>query len=460
MNIATIEPSIFRAYDIRGIVGEGLDAASVKLIGQAIASEALDLGEQTLLLGRDARLSSPRLGETLRNGILSSGCNVIDLGVVPTPLLYFATQTMPVHSGVMLTGSHNPAHYNGIKIVLQKSTLAGCRIDDLRKRIDENRLHCGNGTQSQHNILPDYLACISQQINLKRPYRVVVDCGNGVAGLVAPVLLEKLGCTTIPLYCEPDGNFPHHHPDPTREENLQDLIEKVQQEEADLGIALDGDGDRVGLVTAKGAIIDADKLLMAFSMDILPDNEGAGVVYDVKSSHHLGRIIKEMGGVGIMCKSGHSWVKQKLLETGALLGGEYSAHIFFKHRWFGFDDGMYAACRFLELLDKYETNAEALLDRLPASVSTPELFIPVAESDKFALMEVLVEKLQLRGASFDYLDGIRANFEMGWALIRASNTTPTLVLRFEADTQADLEAIQTSFRSALLKLLPDLALPF
>jgi phosphomannomutase/phosphoglucomutase len=460
MNHAFVEPAIFRAYDIRGIVGTGFNSDAVRLIGQAIGSEALDLGEKALLLGRDARLSSPALGQALCDGIRATGCNVVDLGVVPTPLLYFATQTLPYPSGVMLTGSHNPANYNGIKIVLQKSTLAGCRIEDLRTRIDQGHLHSGQGTYHKHDILPAYLDHIRNQIGLQRNYRVVVDCGNGIAGMVAPLLLEKLGCTVIPLYCEPDGNFPHHHPDPTRAENLQDLIARVSAEQADLGIALDGDGDRVGVVTATGRIIDADQLLMAFAMDILPEHAGASVVFDVKSSHHLGRVIAQLGGTGIMCKSGHSYVKQKLHETQALLGGEFSAHIFFRHRWFGFDDGLYTGCRFLELLDKHATTADALLDTMPVSTSTPELFIPVAEDDKFGIMSRLVEKLQIKGARLNYLDGIRADLDTGWGLIRASNTTPNLVMRFEADTGTDLQSIQQAFRESLLHLQPDLVLPF
>ena len=457
---AGIEPSIFRAYDIRGVVGEGLDEDSVRQIGRAIGSEALDLGETTLVVGADARLSSPVLSKALQAGILSTGCHVVDLGVVPTPLLYFATQTLATHSGVMLTGSHNPRDYNGIKIVLQKSTLAGCRIDNLRSRIERRRLYHGKGTCSRLDIAPAYITRISADIELHRSFRVVLDCGNGVAGLVAPRLLQELGCTVIPLYCEPDGNFPNHHPDPTRAENLLDLVEAVKTTHADLGIALDGDGDRIGLVSASGQIIDADMLLTAFAQDILPENPGARVVFDVKSSHHLARVISAAGGKAVMCRSGHSWVKEKLMETGALLGGEYSAHIFFRHRWFGFDDGMYAACRFLELLDKHEISADALVAQLPESFSTPELFIPVPEQEKFTLMAMLTEQLNPEGASLNHLDGIRADFGYGWGLIRASNTTPNLVMRFEADTHHDLQSIQHSFRLALAKLLPNLALPF
>ncbi|HTQ98508.1 MAG TPA: phosphomannomutase/phosphoglucomutase [Candidatus Acidoferrum sp.] len=455
-----ISAEIFRAYDIRGIVGQGLDADSVRLIGQAIASEARDLGEHSILVGRDARLSSPALSLALVEGLCNGGCNVIDLGVVPTPLLYFATQTLSSGSGVMITGSHNPRDYNGIKIVLQKRTLADNQIARLRERIEDNDLRTGNGSVSRHDIKPEYLGHIQRTLKLQKKFKVVIDAGNGVGGLIAPILFARLGCEVVPLYCEPDGNFPNHHPDPTREKNLKALKTTVLAEQADLGIGLDGDADRVGIVTASGKTLNADHLLMAFAMDILPDNPGACVVFDVKSSHHLGQIVTANGGVPVMCKSGHSFVKQKLVETDALLGGEFSAHIFFKHRWFGFDDGMYAAARFLELMDKYDAAADAILDRLPPSCSTPELFIPVAEAHKFELMAELTQQLSFPDAAVSLLDGVRADFDHGWGLIRASNTTPNLVLRFEADNAAELAGVQQQFRTALLAIKPELQLPF
>ena len=451
---------IFRAYDIRGIVGQGLDEKGVEWIGRAIAAEALSVGESTILLGRDARLSSPSLAAALRKGLLASGCDVIDLGVVPTPLLYFATHTLATGSGVMLTGSHNPRDYNGIKIVLKQRALADNRIARLRKRIANNELVEGKGRLLQQNIVPAYLKQITNDIRLSRRFKVVVDAGNGVGGLVAPALFAALGCEVVPLYCEPDGNFPHHHPDPTREKNVRDLQATVQAHKADLGIGLDGDADRIGLVTASGRIINADHLLLAFAMDILPDNPGGRVVFDVKSSHHLGRIVTALGGVPVMCKSGHSFVKQKMVETAGLLGGEFSAHIFFKHRWYGFDDGMYAAARFLELMARYEASADELLDRMPPSSSTPELFIAVAETEKFAVMERITQSLAFADCQISLLDGVRADFGNGWALIRASNTTPNLVLRFEADNEQALLAIQQRFRAALLPLLPGAQLPF
>ncbi len=455
-----IRRDIFRAYDIRGIVGQGLDAYSVRLIGQAIGSEALDAGERKLIVGADARLSSPELFAALKTGILSSGCSIIDLGVVPTPLMYFATHTLIADSGVMLTGSHNPRDYNGIKIVLKRQALADNQISHLYDRIMTNTLHSGKGSTISFDIKQPYINAITSTITLQKPFKVVIDCGNGVAGLVAPQLFASLGCTVIPLYCDIDGNFPNHHPDPTRYENLKDLIARVALEQADLGIALDGDADRLGLVTSTGSVLDADHMLLAFAMDILPDNPAAKIVFDVKSSHHLARVITAAQGVPVMCKSGHSYVKQKLRETDALLGGEYSAHIFFKHRWYGFDDGMYAAARFLELMDKYQATAQQLLNKLPPSVSTPELFIQVDEQDKFQLVEMFREQLHFEHANMNYLDGIRADFDFGWGLIRASNTTPCLVLRFEADNATELEFVKSLFRTAISALAPELKLPF
>jgi phosphomannomutase / phosphoglucomutase len=455
-----IRRDIFRAYDIRGIVGQGLDANTVRLIGQAIGSEAIDVGERTLVVGADARLSSPELFTALKTGILSSGCGIIDLGVVPTPLMYFATHTLIADSGVMLTGSHNPREYNGIKIVMKRQTLADNQISHLYDRIMTNTLHTGKGSRLSFDIKQPYINAITSTIGLQKSFKVVLDCGNGVAGLVAPHLFAALGCTVIPLYCEIDGNFPNHHPDPTRYDNLKDLIARVKLEQADLGIAFDGDADRLGLVTSSGSVLDADHMLLAFAMDILPDNPGARVVYDVKSSHHLGRVITAADGIPVMCKSGHSYVKQKLRETDALLGGEYSAHIFFKHRWYGFDDGMYAAARFLELMDKYQASAQQLLDKLPPSISTPELFVPVEENAKFQLVEMLREHLHFDNARMNYLDGIRADFDFGWGLVRASNTTPCLVLRFEADTADELASLQSLFRTAISSLAPELKLPF
>jgi phosphomannomutase/phosphoglucomutase len=360
----------------------------------------------------------------------------------------------------MLTGSHNPREYNGIKIVLKQRALADNQITRLYERIVGNELLKGTGTRTTHDIVPAYFARVTSDTRLQKPWRIAVDCGNGVTGNLAPELFEKLGCEVFRLYCELDGNFPNHHPDPTRAANLRDLQSLVYAEGCDIGFGFDGDGDRLGIVTGDGNIVDADHMLLAFAMDILPENPAARVVYDVKSSHHLARVISALEGSGIMCKSGHSFVKQKLQETDALLGGEFSAHIFFKHRWYGFDDGMYAAVRFLELMDKYQASAQELLERMPHSFSTPELFVPVSEQNKFGTMERLVAQLRFDGANLNYLDGIRADFGHGWGLVRASNTTPNLVLRFEADSPADLEDIKERFRAQLDVLLPGAILPF
>ena len=451
-----LAPGIFRAYDIRGVVGQGLDAASVRLIGQAIGSELLDRGEKALFVAADARLSSPELALALKSGLLATGCTVIDLGVVPTPLLYFATHTGEHGSGVMLTGSHNPRDYNGLKIVLDRRTLADNQIQRLRQRVESSDLRQGTGSLQQCDIVPAYQAELCQNIQLRRRFRVALDCGSGVTAVVAPALFAALGCETSVLCGQADGNFPFHHPDPTRPENLHMLQDCLAASPHDLGIAFDGDGDRVILVTESGRTIEADRLLLAFVRHILPEVPGARVVFDVKCSYHLPQEISALGGEPVMCKSGHSFVKQAMLASDALLGGEFSAHLFLRHRWYGFDDGLYAAARFLELMDRLDCSADAILDSLPQSVSTPELFVPVDDAAKFTLMETLAHDLDFPGATLNHLDGIRADFPHGWGLVRASNTTPNLVLRFEAEDTANLLSIQHQFREALRHQLPQL----
>lgn len=460
MAVQTIPEDIFRAYDIRGIVGEGLDDQIVTLIGKAVATEALELGEKQLIVGADARLSSPAFTRALLEGILSTGCDAVNIGIVPTPLMYFATHILESRSGIMITGSHNSKNYNGMKLVLQNQCLAADQITRIRERIQQGKFLSGKGSTSTLDVRPDYIKRICNDIVLTRPARVVIDCGNAVAANCAPMLFAALGCQVIPLYCETDGNFPNHHPDPTRRENLEDLIAAVAEHQADLGIAFDGDADRLGLVSECGRIIDADSMMLAFINDILPDNANAGIVYDVKSSQQIPRLIKALNGTAIMCKSGHSFVKQKMVETGALLGGEYSAHLFFKHRWYGFDDGMYAAARFLELMDKNHCSADALLSSRPESFCTPEIQVAVSEDSKFKLMAMLQEKLEIPGAQINHLDGIRAETEHAWGLVRASNTSPNLILRFEGDSADALEHIQRLFREALSKHLPGLTLDF
>lgn len=447
--------SMFRAYDIRGIAGKDLTCDNIYLIGLAIGSFALELDQQEIYLGADGRLSSPELGASLRQGLLDAGCDIIDLGIIPTPLLYFATHTGNCSSGVMLTASHNPADYNGIKMVRNRSCLTPAQIQALRER--SLLIMAGSykvsaprqGTVRNLDIKAAYLARISEDIRLKRPLRVVVDCGNAVPGLVAPDLFEGLGCEVTALYCEVDGRFPNHHPDPTVASNLDALIREVRRSHADLGIALDGDGDRVVLVTNLGSIIDTDRLLMLFVRDILPRYPGGKVVFDVKCSNLLAGEITACGGVALMSRSGHSFMKQTMQDSGAVVGGEFSAHIFIKDRWFGHDDGLYVAARFLEILASSDVCAETMLRSLPRSVVTPELRIEVQEEQKFLLMERIAQLASFPRAQISRLDGIRADFKDGWGLIRASNTTPALLLRFEASSRQSLEAIEKAFRELI-----------
>jgi phosphomannomutase / phosphoglucomutase len=456
MNHAERLPAaMFRAYDIRGIAGEDLTENNIYIIGFAIGSLAIEHGVSCIVFGADGRLSSPALARALTNGILDSGCDIIDLGIIPTPLLYFATHTTECSSGVMLTASHNPSDYNGIKIVRERSCLTPAQIQTIRERSlsimsEPDKARPGNrGHLSQHDILPAYLALVAGDIQLKRPLRIVVDCGNAVPGLVAPVLLEKIGCEVIPLFCELDGRFPNHHPDPTIAENLQSLITTVLAHQADAGIALDGDGDRVIVVTNEGHIIDTDRLLMLFVRDILPRYDNPCAVYDVKCSNLVSSEIEACGGRPIISRSGHSFMKIKMQETGAVVGAEFSAHVFIRDRWFGYDDGVYVAARFLEILAGSGASAESLLLCLPQSVVTPELRINVAEERKFELMERISGLARFPAARISRLDGVRADFQDGWGLIRASNTTPALLLRFEASNLPALKQIEDAFRKLL-----------
>lgn len=456
----TIEPGIFRAYDIRGIVGQDINAETAYWIGRAVGSESLARGEQRVVTGRDGRLSGPELHEGLIQGLLESGCDVLDLGMVPTPLVYFGTHQLGATSGVMLTGSHNPANYNGFKIVIAGQTLADQQITALYQRIIEQNLSSGLGQREQVELLPRYVRHIADDVAAGKPLRVVVDCGNGVAGVVAPQLLEEIGCSVIPLYCEVDGSFPNHHPDPGKPENLQDLIRKVQEEQADLGLAFDGDGDRLGVVTNQGEIIYPDRLMMLLAKDILSRQPGADIIFDVKCSRRLGALISRCGGRPIMWKTGHSLMKAKMQETGALLGGEMSGHIYFGERWFGFDDGIYAAARLLEILSMEARSAHQVFAQYQTGIATPELNIEVSEDSKFQIIQSLQSSADWGDASVNSLDGIRVDFPAGWGLIRASNTTPMLVLRFEGDTPDELQRIQNLFREQLLAVAPNLHWPF
>jgi len=458
--MGNIDPSIFRAYDIRGVVDRSLTVEAVELIGRAIGSETLQRGRSTVVVGRDGRLSGPALASALIRGIISTGCNVKDIGCVPTPVLYFATYYLDTQSGVIVTGSHNPPDYNGLKIVIDGETLSGESIQSLRERIEADRFISGQGKVENLNIIPDYMARIHGDIRLARRLKVVIDCGNGVAGGVAPQLYRSLGCEVSELYCEVDGNFPNHHPDPSRTENLEDLIAAVRSQQADVGLAFDGDGDRLGVVTSSGGIIWPDRVLMLYARDILERNPGGQIIYDVKCTRFLDSIIREQGGVPLMWKTGHSLIKAKIKETGALLAGEMSGHIFIKERWYGFDDGLYAGARLLEILAKDARSSTAVFAELPDSVNTPELNVAMQEGEPPVFISRLLESAHFEGARVTTIDGLRADFADGWGLVRASNTTPVLVLRFEADDDAALTRIKNEFRRVMLQVNPDLKLPF
>lgn len=453
---------IFRAYDIRGVVGQTLTPEYVYWLGRAIGSESIDADQKQIAVARDGRLSGPELMSELIKGLCDSGCQVTDLGMVPTPVLYYATHTTEARSGVMLTGSHNPPDYNGLKIVIAGQTLAGERITGLHQRLQQNNLHEGAGACVPLDILDNYCQRIVDDVLPARPLKIVIDCGNGVGGVIAEKLFEQLGCEVIPLYCEVDGNFPNHHPDPGKVENLQDLIMIVKQQNADLGLAFDGDADRLGVVTPAGEIICADRLLMLFAEDIVTRNPGADIVFDVKCTRQLPQLISQLGGRPVMWKSGHSMIKAKMRETGALLGGEMSGHVFFQERWYGFDDGLYAACRLLELLSILSSNQDeinALFGRHPAGWNTPEINLTVGEQRKFELIDALQASSDWgEQARITTIDGIRVDYPDGWGLVRASNTTPVLVLRFEAEDAAGLERIRQLFRRQLATVAPDLEL--
>ena len=452
--------SIFRAYDIRGVVPETLTAETAYWIGRAIGAESLAQGEPHVSVGRDGRLSGPELVERLIQGVADSGCHVSDVGLVPTPALYYAASVLAGKSGVMLTGSHNPSNYNGFKIVIAGDTLANEQIQALHTRLKSNDLTWGEGSITRVDILPRYFDEITRDIKLARRLKVVVDCGNGAAGVIAPQLIEALNCEVIPLFCDVDGNFPNHHPDPGKPENLVDLIAKVKETNADLGLAFDGDGDRVGVVTNTGTMVFPDRLLMLFAQAVLERNPAAEIIFDVKCSRRLAPWIEECGGRPLMWKTGHSLIKKKMKETSALLAGEMSGHIFFKERWFGFDDGIYSAARLLEILSKRQATAEELFETFLNDISTPEINIDVTDESKFSIIDALHDAQWGEAAELTTIDGVRVDYPHGWGLVRASNTTPVLVLRFEAETEAELQRIKDVFHAQLKRVAPDLQLPF
>lgn len=455
-----VPENIFRAYDIRGIVDKQLTPEVVREIGKAIGSEAFDRGEQKVVVARDGRLSGPTLLTALKEGLMASGRDVIDIGEVPTPVLYFATNYLDTRTGVMLTGSHNPSNYNGLKIVIAGETLAKENIQKLYKRIQQGELVSGSGSEESRNLVPDYLGQITADVALAQPLKVAVDCGNGVAGGVVPRLLQGLGCEVIGLYCDVDGNFPNHHPDPSKPDNLQDLIKMVKDESCDIGLAFDGDGDRLGVVASDGTIIWPDRQMMLYAIDVLSRNPGADIIFDVKCTRHLPKVIASHGGRPIMWKTGHSLVKAKMKETGALLAGECSGHIFFKERWYGFDDALYTAARLLEVLAGDVRSSAEVFEALPNSEATPELNVTISDTRKFEFVKKLANTGTFPNGRINTIDGIRVDFDDGWGLVRASNTTPCLVVRFEADNREGLERIKDMFREQILAIDSSLQVPF
>jgi len=433
-----IDASIFRAYDIRGVVADALTPEACEQIGRAFGSEALARGQKTVNLARDGRLSGPDLIAALSKGIQSTGCDVINIGMVPTPVLYFSTYHLETGTGIMVTGSHNPPEYNGLKMMIGGDTLFGDGIQDLYQRLVKDDLASGEGGYSEADIMDAYLDRIIGDVKLSRKMRIASDCGNGVAGVCATQLFTRLGCEVEELFTEVDGNFPNHHPDPAKVENLEDIRAVVKSENLELGLAFDGDGDRVGVIDDKGQIIWPDRQMILYSRDILDRNPGARIIYDVKCSTLLPKAISEAGGEPEMWKTGHSFVKARIKETGAALGGEMSGHIFFKERWYGFDDALYSAARLLEILSRDDRPVSEIFGEIPDSVNTPELGIKFEEGEHHKFMQAFIENAKFDGAKLTTIDGIRADFDKGWGLVRASNTTPSLVIRFEADSQSDL----------------------
>ena len=452
--------TIFRAYDIRGVVGKGFTEDNIYTIGRALGSEAVSRDIKRIVIARDGRLSGPSLLAALAQGLQDSGIDVISIGAVPTPVLYFATHLFKTGSGVMLTGSHNPPDYNGLKIMLGGAPFAEAAIQDLYQRIAEQQFHSGQGSFEEVDIQDAYIERITGDVTLAKPMKVVVDSGNGIAGDLAPRLYRALGCEVVELFCEVDGNFPNHHPDPSKPENLRDLQAAVAVENADVGLAFDGDGDRVGIVTNAGEAIAADRQMMLYAIDVLDRNPGAEIIFDVKCSKLLAEVISQHGGKPLMWKTGHSLIKQKMQETGVPLAGEMSGHVFFKERWFGFDDGLYTGARCLEILAKQTATASDVFAALPNAIATPEINVPMADDKKFGFVDALIKQSDFGNATLINLDGLRVEFADGWGLVRCSNTTPCLVLRFEAESDAALARIQSVFKEKMLAVVPELALNF
>ncbi|MGZ8291021.1 MAG: phosphomannomutase/phosphoglucomutase [Telluria sp.] len=460
--MVSLSKTIFKAYDIRGVIGSTLDAGIARQIGIAFGKAALAKGERKVVIGRDGRLSGPELTAALAAGLQEAGVDVIDLGMVATPMVYFGTNVLGAASGIMVTGSHNPPNYNGFKMVLAGEAIHGETIQALYQSIagGDGAGAATPGSYGTHDIRAEYIQRILGDVKIARPMKIAVDCGNGVAGAFAGDLYRGMGCEVIDLFCEVDGTFPNHHPDPAHPENLQDLIRCLQETDAEIGLAFDGDGDRLGVVTKDGQIIYPDRQMMLFAADVLSRNPGAEILYDVKCTRHLAPWIAKHGGKPLMWKTGHSLVKAKLRETGAPLGGEMSGHIFFKDRWYGFDDGLYAGARLLELLTRV-ADPSALMNALPQSDSTPELHLHLQEGENVELIEKLRTGATFEGSdSINTIDGLRVEYPDGFGLARSSNTTPVVVMRFEAETPEALRRIQADFRRVIVAAKPDAQLPF
>ncbi len=446
----TISQTIFRAYDIRGVVTDTLTPEVVYEIGRAFASECHERNITKTVVARDGRLSGPDLVDALSRGMQECGLEVIDIGMVPTPVLYFATHHLKTGTGVMVTGSHNPPEYNGLKMVMNGDALYGDGIMALYNRLQADELHSGTGGYSTLDILQDYLDRIVGDINIGRPMRIAYDCGNGVAGAAAPALFKALDCDSVALFTTVDGTFPNHHPDPAKLENLVDLIKTVTEQELEFGLAFDGDGDRVGVIDNKGQVIWPDRQMVLFAQDVLSRNPGARIIYDVKCSKVLPDAITAAGGEPEMWKTGHSFIKARIKETGALLGGEMSGHLFFKERWYGFDDALYAAARLLEIMSNTDRSMSDIFGEIPDRINTPELQVSLErDGAQHDFIEAFVKNAKFDDAKLTTIDGLRADFKDGWGLVRASNTTPSLVIRFEADTEEALKRIQGEFRATM-----------
>lgn len=455
-----VNSEIFRAYDIRGIVDKDLTEEITYFLGKAIGTFIQLQGRDSVVTARDGRISGDRLQHKFQEGVLSSGCNVLDIGKVPTPLLYFATFENGISDGVMLTGSHNPKNYNGFKIVLDKKSTTSEKIDEIKSIIFEERFWDGNGKLSFLNIKEQYLAKIKEKIKIKKPLKICLDCGNGIGGVIAPEAFKLSGIELVELFTEVDGNFPNHHPDPSNPKNLVDLQNKVKETKSDLGIALDGDGDRVGLIDSDGEIIYPDKYMMLLVEDILSKHKKGSIVYDVKCSTNLEKIISDLNGTPVMSRTGHSYIKSKIIETDALLGGEMSGHIFFNDDWYGFDDAIYSALRIIEVISKKNISSNKIFKKYPSFFSTPEINISIPDQIKFKLIDEI--KLHVKSSRFKYIDidGVRLESETAWGLVRASNTSPNIVLRFEGQTEKDLLEIKNYFKTILSKIDNNLNLSF